>query len=591
MNDHQPCSALTRSGHPPAVTHNLAALIFSLLFCLPLLTYGQPVDTVSAQNWIRWDSPHNTDLSIATTESIAPPLALLLPADHTTTQLSVGHDLSADPQAIVLTDVTRHTTHTSILYLLPPLPSNVNLVRLDGDSPNDPVPVIFGNYTALQMLQQQRDVWFWQWPNWVAMISVFAALALTLAWINGKAVPQFKWIACSNLVATLIIHRQLGADLIPLATPGLLWVVWLYVLSQIPLNHLTARASTVSIGLLLVVTGVQLLAPTPITTAVLVIYLVGVLTACMWTAIRQWQESDVALRALNTSVALLITILLIDALLQLSGVSLFAHPGIPLPVAPVGQLIFALTGLYFLVSLHANTQLALQELNITLDQRVQQATTELQQRYAQLKSDALDAAGMRERKAIYQSIHEDLSDKLLQLIYSAKVPETADLARSALSELRDTRNLYPNQDKPLGELLADARVEIETRCDQADIRLVWDLPEHLSEWRLTARQSSALTRTLREAISNMLKHAKASATRISFSGSENGELIYAVADDGLGIDPAHRPGRGLINMQNRIRELDGSLQLVANHPRGTELIFTLPVSDLPSNASSKVTQE
>jgi len=591
MNDQHACSARTRPAHPSAEFNALAVLLFLFLFCVPLFTYAQPGDGSDGQDWIRWDTPLQTAMSLAETESVSPPLALLLPADHTITHLSIGNDLSADAQTIALTDMTRHVGHTAILYLLPPLLSNLNSLSLGGDNPADQLPVILGNYTALQVLQQQRDVWFWQWPNWVAIISVFAALALTLAWINGKAVPQFKWIACSNFVATVIIHKQLGADLIPLATPGLLWVVWLYLLSQIPLNQLTARASTISIGPLLVVAGVQLLAPAPIATAVLLIYLVGALTACILAAIRQWKQSDVALRALNTSVGLLITVMLIDALLQLSGISLFAHPGMPLPVTPVGQLIFALTGLYFLVSLHANTQLALQELNITLDQRVQQATAELQQRYAQLKADALDAAGMRERKAIYQSIHEDLSDKLLQLIYTAKVPETADLARSALSELRDTRNLYPDQDKALGELLADARIEIETRCDQADIRLAWDLPEHLSEWRLTARQSSALTRTLREAISNMLKHAKASVVRISFRGSENCELIYAVADDGQGIDPAHRPGRGLVNMQNRIRELDGSLQLVANHPRGTELIFRLPVSQSPSNSPPKASGE
>lgn len=460
-------------------------LALLLLFCVPIFALGKSPDRSSKPEWISWDSPQQSTLPVSAIESIPQPLAVLLPNNHGATHLTIIKQ-NATIDSVALTDLSRHKGHTGTLYLLPALPADSRVLTLDSANTEALGLPLIGNFTALQVLQQQRDIWFWQVPNWVTWLSVVAALGLALT--------------------------------------------------------------------------------------------------CWRATMRQWLQGDARL-GLNVAVGLLIVVIVGDTLFRVAGFSWLEYPGMPLPLISLALLGLTLAGLYFLVSLHTNTQLTLKELNVSLDQRVQQASAELQQRYAQFTADALDAAGMRERKAIYQSIHEDLSDKLLQLIYSSNTPQSADLARSALSELRDTRNLYPDQVQLLGDLLADARVEIETRCDQAGIQLVWDFPEHLYNGHLTARQSSALTRTLREAITNMLKHAQAKEVKICFWASDSGELMYTVSDDGLGMSTTHRPGRGLVNMQNRIRELGGELHLTANVPCGTELTFRLPLTKGSANTA------
>jgi signal transduction histidine kinase len=523
----------SRISWPKSTSLSLVALVGLVLTALSRIAAGDPAHVNSKPDWLRWENPLQTTIPASTLEALPQPIALLLPQEHPISHLFIGQQHSTGFQAIALEDLARQSGRTSVLFILPAISDNLSLGSAPASKITEPVAVIVGTYTALQQLQQQRNIWFWQWPDFVALMSLFAALAITPAWLNQKSIAQLKWLACSNLIAGLWLHMQLAG-----ATPGteILLLIWLIVLTLIPLSQLKSQRAS---------PGLEYL----------------------------------PLRPVYLSTGLLFIVIVIDTMLRVSGFSLSAHPSQPLPLIPFGQLVFVVTALHFLVALHTRTQLSLKELNITLEQRVQQATMELQLRYTQFKADALDAAGLRERKAIYQSIHEDLSDKLLQLIYTAKTPESADLARAALAELRDSRNLYPDHDTRLSELLADIRNEIEIRCEESGIQLNWDFPEQLSDWRLTARQCSVLSRTLREAISNILKHAYAGGVQVSFCAHSNSVLGYHVADNGQGLPANHRPGRGLLNMHNRVKELGGRLELGPHQPSGTMLKFQLPTAN------------
>jgi signal transduction histidine kinase len=60
------------------------------------------------------------------------------------------------------------------------------------------------------------------------------------------------------------------------------------------------------------------------------------------------------------------------------------------------------------------------------------------------------------------------------------------------------------------------------------------------------------------------------------------EFRLLVRDDGCGFNPAHPPcgggGFGLMAMRERAGELKGNLQVNSDPERGTEVIFTVPLS-------------
>lgn len=101
----------------------------------------------------------------------------------------------------------------------------------------------------------------------------------------------------------------------------------------------------------------------------------------------------------------------------------------------------------------------------------------------------------------------------------------------------------------------------------------------LADRALTADQAQQIFQIVREALSNISRHAAARRVQISLQ-IDHGAWNLAVTDDGAGFDPAMRQsgGFGLRNMQERSRRLSGTL-MVDSHPgAGTTVRLTLPAS-------------
>jgi signal transduction histidine kinase len=84
-----------------------------------------------------------------------------------------------------------------------------------------------------------------------------------------------------------------------------------------------------------------------------------------------------------------------------------------------------------------------------------------------------------------------------------------------------------------------------------------------------------LLATLREALSNVWRHAR--ATHVDVEVGVGDDVTLCVADDGIGPPEAPSPtGKGLSNMAARARRLGGSLQLDRREPNGTLLEWRVP---------------
>ena len=80
----------------------------------------------------------------------------------------------------------------------------------------------------------------------------------------------------------------------------------------------------------------------------------------------------------------------------------------------------------------------------------------------------------------------------------------------------------------------------------------------------------------KEALRNIVKHAKARAVEINISYAEQTVHIH-IADDELGISGDRMFGNGLKNMAQRIASIGGDLTFSANKPTGTCIVMTLPI--------------
>ena len=90
-----------------------------------------------------------------------------------------------------------------------------------------------------------------------------------------------------------------------------------------------------------------------------------------------------------------------------------------------------------------------------------------------------------------------------------------------------------------------------------------------------------LYRIAQEAVSNVVKHAK--ATRILIQLDRKGGFIeLKVTDDGVGFPPASatRNGMGLHTMEYRARTIGGTLNISRAPERGTEVFCRVPQRSL-----------
>ncbi len=200
-------------------------------------------------------------------------------------------------------------------------------------------------------------------------------------------------------------------------------------------------------------------------------------------------------------------------------------------------------------------------------------------------------AALAERERIARDLHDllghtlsvvvlksELAGKLIERrpeAARAQIAEVEQVARQALREVREAVTGFRSGD--LNAELAAARLVLAG----ADI----ELDHAVGDVSIPPPQEAALALGLREAITNVLRHAGASRVQVRLT--EEGERICLhISDNGRGGDHVH--GNGLRGMHERLAALGGGLEIAHGHARGTHLRLTLPRGDaaLPARSAA-----
>jgi len=93
----------------------------------------------------------------------------------------------------------------------------------------------------------------------------------------------------------------------------------------------------------------------------------------------------------------------------------------------------------------------------------------------------------------------------------------------------------------------------------------------------SARVEPHVIAVLTEALSNIARHAEASAAEVIIA-AEEGMLLVSVADNGVGPPVGRTAGNGLHNIADRAKALSGSVSISARRPSGTLLEWRVPTA-------------
>lgn len=204
-----------------------------------------------------------------------------------------------------------------------------------------------------------------------------------------------------------------------------------------------------------------------------------------------------------------------------------------------------------------------------------------------------EVAVLQERNRIAREIHDTVAQSLTGIIVQLEAADefpndspvaqkfllrALGLAREGLQEMRcSIRNLRPGALQTAGlsnaiirlteEMLSGTPVRVELSIG-ANIQ---QLPNHVEE---------NVFRIVQEALTNVLKHAQASAVHLELRLDRN-HIQLDVQDDGAGFAPERKlthGGFGLSNMRERAEMLGGLLSIDSQPGRGTNVHAVVPLA-------------
>jgi signal transduction histidine kinase len=206
-------------------------------------------------------------------------------------------------------------------------------------------------------------------------------------------------------------------------------------------------------------------------------------------------------------------------------------------------------------------------------------------------SQRLVAAQEQERKSISRELHDEVGQTLNALLVDAgnlqkRIPESDAQSRELLNSIQRLADTSVNEIRDIALLLRpsmlddlglSAAIQWQAREVSRRTGLAVKLSAQAEAENLPEGLSICLYRVAQEALQNIARHAQAKMVQIELK-QEPGRLVLRVHDDGVGFDAEHIRGLGMVGMEERLRQVGGTLQVTSQPGRGTTLIAEVPMS-------------
>jgi signal transduction histidine kinase len=231
----------------------------------------------------------------------------------------------------------------------------------------------------------------------------------------------------------------------------------------------------------------------------------------------------------------------------------------------------------FMVFQNFRSKAKLQKEQLELQNKLleEQSNNKIQEQRLEISRELHDNVGSQLTFII--SILDNFKNSSVQLDETIvkKIETLTNFANKSISELRDTIWVLNSKQLSLSELksrivnfIKDAGESVDTIRFQINFDIQNDA-------QLSSKQAINLYRIIQEIVNNAIKHAKARNISVSISQIGNG-LQIKISDNGIGFDYESNKKKsfGLTNIQNRIKELYGSLQVESKKEKGTNYSIT-----------------
>jgi signal transduction histidine kinase len=197
-----------------------------------------------------------------------------------------------------------------------------------------------------------------------------------------------------------------------------------------------------------------------------------------------------------------------------------------------------------------------------------------------------------QRLSISRDLHDNIGAQLTFIISSVEnlkfgfptmdisvkkhLSSISDFTKTTIVELRDTiwamnANEFTFDD--LSSRIYNFIEKAQTAKEKTTFKFTID--ENLKAITFSSLEGINLYRTIQEAVNNAIKYADATQISVQVSKVPKG-ITIEISDNGKGFDSTQiELGNGIINMQKRIEEINGSFQIHSEVSKGTKITISL----------------
>jgi signal transduction histidine kinase len=194
-----------------------------------------------------------------------------------------------------------------------------------------------------------------------------------------------------------------------------------------------------------------------------------------------------------------------------------------------------------------------------------------------------------ERKRLARELHDETGQALTSVLLGLRALEdakdeaalreaAANVRQLVVDTLHDVRRLAVElRPKALDDFGLLAALERLTQTFREQTGIATQLEAAIGEARLPEEVETTLYRTVQEALTNVVKHAR--ATRVSIVVTRRkGHVTAVIEDDGIGMEAGRRGngGIGLLGMRERVALVGGRLEVESSPGGGTTLAIEVP---------------
>src|ERR1700722_10657837 len=239
--------------------------------------------------------------------------------------------------------------------------------------------------------------------------------------------------------------------------------------------------------------------------------------------------------------------------------------------------------------------------NEELERRVRRRTAELS-----ALSSHLQRLSEKEKASLARELHDELGGLLIAVKMDVswlqkRMPNTNSDIQSRFTRVikvlddgvdfkrRIVENLRPTLLDNIGLLPAIRWITQET-CARAGLRCTEVYPDF--DLRLTDDAAIMAFRLVQESLTNVVKHARATAAHVEVA-VQGDELMILVEDNGGGIDADRRDAvgsHGLATMRHRVRSFGGTLDIETPAQGGTRVRARIPLAAIVQNPQGRIIQ-